>query len=159
MKKLLFVLLALVAGFSYDADAQFLKKLSKGLEKVSKEAEKVQKLLDPNAQQQDKKETESKQPAQQSNDAGSAKIQDVVWNGTSFSIPRITPDTRYLRLPDSACRIMRRCRMCMTVCSPCIMKAMGSMLSSSKTATCFSTIYGRGLDATKIRASTAGPAS
>ena len=102
MKKLLFVLLALVAGFSYDADAQFLKKLSKGLEKVSKEAEKVQKLLDPNAQQQDKKETESKQPAQQSNDAGSAKIQDVVWNGTSFSIPRITPDTRYLRLPDYA---------------------------------------------------------
>ena len=69
MKKLLFVLLALVVGFSYDADAQFLKKLSKGLEKVSKEAEKVQKLLDPNAQQQDKKETESKQPAQQSNDA------------------------------------------------------------------------------------------
>ena len=102
MKKILFVLLALVAGFSYDADAQFLKKLSKGLEKVSKEAEKVQKLLDPNAQQQDKKETESKQPAQQSNDAGSAKIQDVVWNGTSFSIPRITPDTRYLRLPDYA---------------------------------------------------------
>ena len=100
MRKLWFLILTLAVSFSFDADAQFLKKLSKGLDKVTKEVEKVQKLLDPN--QQDKKETENKQLDQQANDGKPAKIQDVVWNGTSFSIPRITPDTRYLRLPDYA---------------------------------------------------------
>ena len=100
MRKLWFLILTLAVSFSFDADAQFLKKLSKGLDKVTKEVEKVQKLLDPN--QQDKKETENKQLDRQANDGKPAKIQDVVWNGTSFSIPRITPDTRYLRLPDYA---------------------------------------------------------
>ena len=100
MRKLWFLILTFAVSFSFDADAQFLKKLSKGLDKVTKEVEKVQKLLDPN--QQDKKETENKQLDRQANDGKPAKIQDVVWNGTSFSIPRITPDTRYLRLPDYA---------------------------------------------------------
>ena len=113
MKKILFVLLALVAGFSYDADAQFLKKLSKGLEKVSKEAEKVQKLLDPNAQQQDKKETESKQLT-----PGRRKYR--TWCGMALrSAYRASRLTRAI----SACRTMRRCRTCTMECSPCIVRA------------------------------------
>lgn len=86
----------LIAGVN--AEAQFLKKLSKGLEKVNKELEKVEKALKPSDKKSSGQTGSSKQSYRNSSSSDKTAINESGWKQVkpAYVTPYFTADTKFM---------------------------------------------------------------
>lgn len=90
-------------AFSLPADAQFLKKISKGLEKINKGLEKVEKTLnnDDKTKKNSKSSDDASQKSSNSGNSGSAQnINELGWKNMepSYRTPYFTRNTKYMAI-------------------------------------------------------------